>query len=665
MLIFGAILLLYGNSLKNGYALDDELVTSTDRHKHPLVEKGISGIPAIFKSHYAVNPEQTYEYRPIPLATFAIERSVFRGIDNQVFYSHLIQVLLYALLGIVVYKTLLLMLDNYPTSLVLIITLLFLSLPIHTEVVNSLKNRDEILSLLFSLLALRYGIHYLKSTKVIHLFWVCLFFLLALLSKKTALPMLIIIPLLIYWIFNAKWKTIGAIVCALILARIGFVFLNKGLLKEPIRRSIEAVENPLVNTSWFERIPAFFQSFGFYFRQTLFPNSLHSYYGLGGYSFEPVASTNFLISFFLVLILIGFIVFAYFQKSYREATAGVLLFLIALAGANNLLFPMVGMVAERLAFTASLGLILAFTLLIYQILPRLFSSYWKPYVFTSTMIVLGGYYSALVIIRNPDWINRLTLFSKDAEGFDSAKAHALLGQECHEKVNEAFAKSKKINPEIQSLLKEEREAYEKALSIYPNYFKIESNLGLLYFSYFGESIKAFDCFNHSIKINPNNPSPHHLRVTLLQKTFSEWMRFKSEKQRFADTMSQYKNLLFTPAFEKLTRYENEGIQLTANGLTPEVIAELNRKASILETEDPLFKNTKPSFSAHVKECLQLMYSGKSPSFNMMDRYRFILIPEVEKKLNETIYKSLKESKTYLTPAELAGFKKLVHSSPSH
>ena len=37
--IFILSFLFYGNSLKNGYSLDDNIVTSTNNSKHPLIER--------------------------------------------------------------------------------------------------------------------------------------------------------------------------------------------------------------------------------------------------------------------------------------------------------------------------------------------------------------------------------------------------------------------------------------------------------------------------------------------------------------------------------------------------------------------------------------------------------------------------------------------------
>ena len=98
--------LLYGNSISHYYSLDDDLVTSTDRFRHELVEKGIGGLGAILKSNYAVNEEQNYDYRPISTYSFAIEWTLFGESENHVHISHFINVLLYSIVGIVLFQLL-------------------------------------------------------------------------------------------------------------------------------------------------------------------------------------------------------------------------------------------------------------------------------------------------------------------------------------------------------------------------------------------------------------------------------------------------------------------------------------------------------------------------------------------------------------------------------
>ena len=96
------VFIIYGNTLKNKYALDDEYITVTNfpvkgKEKeyipnHTLVSKGISAIPKIWQSRYAHDSEGAFDYRPVAATTFAIEYSIF---GQNPFVSHLINLLLY------------------------------------------------------------------------------------------------------------------------------------------------------------------------------------------------------------------------------------------------------------------------------------------------------------------------------------------------------------------------------------------------------------------------------------------------------------------------------------------------------------------------------------------------------------------------------------------
>jgi hypothetical protein len=126
--------------LGNGYNMDDELVTIN----HRLTSQGISAIPEIFTSpYYQDNMGYAYEYRPMALASFAIEHQFF---GESPFMSHVISLLLYIGLCLLLYKFLLQLGGVVTPPLALFITLLFSAFTAHTEVVCSIKNRDELLA---------------------------------------------------------------------------------------------------------------------------------------------------------------------------------------------------------------------------------------------------------------------------------------------------------------------------------------------------------------------------------------------------------------------------------------------------------------------------------------------------------------------------------------
>ena len=72
--------LLYGNTVFNDYALDDELVIT----KNKFTQMGIKGIKGIFSYDYFKGYDESYSarvyggrYRPISMASFAVENELF------------------------------------------------------------------------------------------------------------------------------------------------------------------------------------------------------------------------------------------------------------------------------------------------------------------------------------------------------------------------------------------------------------------------------------------------------------------------------------------------------------------------------------------------------------------------------------------------------------
>jgi len=196
--------LIYGNSIKNGYSIDDDFVTTTNpeapNHK---IEKGIKGIPEIFSTRYVESEKQSFEYRPLVLVTYALEYQFF-GSNPSV--SHFINVLIYALTCVLLFMMLSSLLRKYHIVFPLLITFLFLVHPIHNEVVNNLKSRDELLSFLFGISSLYFFLRRIEFGKWQNLLLAILYFALALLSKKTSIIFIAIIPLTIYFFTSVKLK---------------------------------------------------------------------------------------------------------------------------------------------------------------------------------------------------------------------------------------------------------------------------------------------------------------------------------------------------------------------------------------------------------------------------------------------------------------------------
>src|SRR5690606_1904243 len=99
--IFIFVFLLYGNTLGHDFVFDDSLLTT----KNAFVQKGFAGIPEILSSHFHAGfmegQTSNFLYRPLPLILLAIEWAIS---PNNPFIGHLVNILLYFLIGVLVWK---------------------------------------------------------------------------------------------------------------------------------------------------------------------------------------------------------------------------------------------------------------------------------------------------------------------------------------------------------------------------------------------------------------------------------------------------------------------------------------------------------------------------------------------------------------------------------
>ncbi len=191
LLILMVSFLLYGLSINNNYNIDDDYVTEN----HQLVQKGIKGIPEIFSTRYNTKDEQYFGYRPLTIAIFAVEYEFF---GNNPHSAHFFNIIYYAIACILLFKFLILILkDKYPENYMLIsiiISLIFASHAIHSEAVLSLKNREEILSFIFAILATMFAFNYYSEKKILDIVLSIFLLILAFLTKESTVIFIILIP---------------------------------------------------------------------------------------------------------------------------------------------------------------------------------------------------------------------------------------------------------------------------------------------------------------------------------------------------------------------------------------------------------------------------------------------------------------------------------------
>ena len=221
--------LVFANSTLNGYNYDDTLVT---QNQSLTSNASLSSIQRIFSgTYYEDSSGHSFGYRPIVMLSFAVEHSLF---SENPFVSHSINVVLYCLSAFLFFKLLVKFIGTDKAMVAFLASLIFVVHPVHSEVVASIKNRDEILAFLFVMLSGLMAFKYLEKKSVYLIFFSGLFFLVGMLSKKSIFPLVIVFPIVFLLLKSVSWKDLLIITLTFVLpgAVIGsdFVFSKFALL---------------------------------------------------------------------------------------------------------------------------------------------------------------------------------------------------------------------------------------------------------------------------------------------------------------------------------------------------------------------------------------------------------------------------------------------------
>ncbi|MCD4679581.1 MAG: tetratricopeptide repeat protein [Bacteroidales bacterium] len=512
LLIIGFIIvfafILYGNTIQNSYSLDDDYVTFSD----PTVRKGIKAIPEIFTSLYANvygdGGKIKFGYRPIVKTTYAIE-SEFFGANPHI--SHLINILLYAFTCILVFFLLRRLFKDYHILFPLLVTTFFMAHPVHTEVVSSLKNRDELLSFMFNIITLIFFVRYADKQKIIFIFAGLLSFLLAYLSKLTALSFIAIIPLVLYFFTKTDHRKIIYILLAVIAVFLIARILPKFYLPDTSRTKL-FVENPLIfeNYIWTRTATGFYILL-LYLKLLIYPHPLLFYYG---YNMIPMTdwSNIWAISSFVIYLLI----FIYAIKRIRQKhilSFGILYYLITISLYTNMVKPPAGIIGERFLLAPSLGFCVVITYFIFRVLKKqaqtpnieLKQSIWI--VLISLFLLIP--YTAKTIVRNKDWKDHLSLMSHDIKYLEnSAKANFIYAGALKTEALASIRNNQNTTENMQKLDLSIKH-FKNAVDVYPEYYEALNQLGSLYYTVYHDPITAVSYLKRSIEVRPDYKPPYY------------------------------------------------------------------------------------------------------------------------------------------------------------
>ncbi len=424
------VLMLYGNTTKYEFTLDDDIFYL----KHGSVQKGVSGIAEFF-SHGSMEKfdgtlgEQPY--RPLTLLSFAIEKDLF---NNKASSSHFINVLLYILILQVLFGLLLRLFPKINPIVSAAVVLLFAAHPIHTEVVASVKSRDELLAGLFGLMAWLYALPKQSqehiSLKSLIASLTC--FALALFSKESAITFALVIPLSYYMLVNPDLKSAGKKSLSYFSIGILFVLLRMAVIGGTAAESVIPVhENILKNAEGFGEATATRMEILFHYLKLLVVPWPLSW----DYSFNQIPIMNWSnaipwISLFLYVSLLASALYLFKKKPILSFA--ILFFFTTMAPTSNIFFINLSTLGERFLFIPSLGFVLALIVIISGLLKLDMNNLNRSgqRMFKNIVLIILVLYSGLSFSRSADWKSNLSLFESGAiNSSNSSRAHYSLATE--------------------------------------------------------------------------------------------------------------------------------------------------------------------------------------------------------------------------------------------
>jgi len=439
-------LLVYANTFNNAMFWDDN-----DFILNNAYIKDFSHVPKFFTENIIAGAGFNSNYwRPALLAVFSLEWHLWG--DWAPGY-HIVNALMHIGAGILLFFILKHIFKR--RLLVFLTAIIFLVHPVQTEAVsyaNSLGDSLSVLSMFAGILLSLRG----KIT------WPLLFYILALMSKETA----IIMPGLIFIAhffaeddglkFKEKLKISFKKILPLLAPLLVYVLLRATILNFGGTFNLYNEEN-IFTDNLFVRIFTFFKILLIYLGLIFWPQTLHMERSL---SFaESFFSPPVLLGAITFFLMLGIAFISY--KKHKIITFGILWFLIGISITSNILVPINGLVYEHWLYLPLVGFALSFIYIITLIAEK----YNLKKVALISFLIASFLFAGRSIARNHEWRDPIIFYKQTLQ-------HA----------PQSYRVTNNLGMELASkgLWQEAEEVYKKAILLEENAPVAYHNLANLY-----------------------------------------------------------------------------------------------------------------------------------------------------------------------------------------
>jgi hypothetical protein len=489
--------IIYSNTPTFDYALDDHLFITDNQ----FTLRGLAGLKDIL-THDAVagfygdntQPIAGGRYRPLSLATHAVEYACF---GQRPGISHLINVLCYSVTILVLF---LLLQQLFPRSadavwyrnLPFLAAAFFAVHPLHTEVVASIKGRDDLLSLLLGLLALRYWLKYVEAkTLSLSILSGSLMFL-SLMSKESTITFLAGGPLILWYFTRRHPREILAATVPLVVGAAAYVALRFAVIgSAEATVAPELMNDPFLHAEGGQRLATVFFTWLLYLKLLVLPHPLTSDYYPYHIPLVDFSDPRVIAS----LVVTAVLVYLMLQGVTRRTVVSfcVAWYFATLFLYSNLLLKVGILMNERFLYVPSIAfcVLLAWALIEYVLDKRVVAC-------VSVLLILAA--SGKTFARNFAWKNDVTLALADVEtSRGSARAQMLAGW--------ALLTLSEDEPDGAKKKTELADAIEHlriSLSITDDYYPAVNTMGLA-LADSGKYAEALGYYASCFRMKPRNP----------------------------------------------------------------------------------------------------------------------------------------------------------------
>lgn len=483
-------LVLYVNTLFNGYVLDDAGLLIDNS----MTEQGLNSVANIFTSGYraTLQTTDTEFYRPLPKLFFAVYWWISPA--NPII-PHGVNLVLFCLICAVWYHMLLHAFQIKQEAAALSV-LLFAVHPIHTEVVANSKSLDELLAAWFMLLSIR---QVFGQKRAFNLILSGLFSLLALLSKESAAVILLIIPVCLYTFTTDSpavivRKSIPAMLALALALAIRYAVIGVNQVPvSPLLNYISDISNPLLRI-WNALYIQSVYIVKLFFPYPLLCDSSATY-------FQSISFISFSSLLVLVVLAAAVLLFIRNIKTNKTIVFACIWYAVTVLPSSNLLFVTGTHYSERSLFVPSFAFCIILAIYISErfrseklITVKGMSFSQRTIYLTIACVLL---YSSQTISRNREWSSNESLFGADIQKApESAMLNAYYASALmQKKVSDSYKQSQNLQLAISHL--------NQAVQLYPPFDKAYATLGDAY-AMNGNKTEAESAYEKSIQLNPNN-----------------------------------------------------------------------------------------------------------------------------------------------------------------